>query len=293
MLKSSDHCDALLQQQGEPRLRPSHSRPEPSCNVCAMIVRGVRALQRLPGVLLLALCLAPGGAVAAEALLAVAANFTLPMKSLVAAFERDSGHRIKTSFGGTGALYAQIHNGAPFDALLAADDVIPLRLQQEGLAVAATRFTYAVGKLLLWSPQADRVDASGDVLRGDGLTRIAIANPRLAPYGAAAMQTLRAMGLEQALRDRLVIGENVGQAYRFVASGNVDFGFVAAAQVMRDGRLVSGSAWAPPASMYTPLRQDAVLLGAGAVAARAFLDYLRQPQTQAVLRGFGYETPPH
>ena len=228
---------------------------------------------------------------AAEVSVAVAANFTAPMQKIASAFEQATGHRAVLAFGSTGRFYAQVKNGAPFQVLLAADDETPLRLEKEGLAVAGTRFTYATGRLVLWSAAPGVVDARGDVLRKGGDGKIAIADPRLAPYGAAALQTLQHLGLAQALAPRLVQGESIGQAHQFVATGNAAMGFVALSQVMDNGRIAKGSAWIVPPTLHAPIRQDAVLLNAGKdnAAAQALLAYLRSDAARAIVRAHGYE----
>lgn len=243
--------------------------------------------------LLLLLIVSAAPAVADEARVAVAANFAGAAKQLATAFERETSHRLQLSAGSTGKFYAQIANGAPFDVLLSADSETLLRLEREKLAVAGSRFTYAVGKLVLWSPRAGLVDDKGEVLRSASFRRLAIANPKLAPYGAAAMQTMQRLGVWTALKDRLVQGENIAQTFQFVSSGNADLGFIALSQI-RDGRQPrSGSQWLVPPSLHQPLRQDAGLLAPGAAnpAARAFLDFLRGSAAREAIRAFGYETP--
>jgi len=221
---------------------------------------------------------------------AVAANFTAPMQKIALAFAQDTGHQARLAFGSTGSLNAQIKNGAPFDLLLAADDETPARLEQDGQVVAGTRFTYAIGKLVLWSKQPSLVDAKGEVLRAGRFDKLAIANPKTAPYGAAALQTLNALGLAQGLQAKLVQGESVSQTLQFVSSGNAALGFVALSQVWVDGRISQGSAWIVPEVLYQPLRQDAVLLiGAkDKSAALALLRYLRSERAQAILKSYGY-----
>lgn len=233
---------------------------------------------------------AAGIASADEVHVAVAANFSAPMKEIAAAFERESGHKVLATIGATGKFYAQIKNGAPFQVLLAADDETPARLEQEGHAPAGTRFTYAIGKLVLWSPQAGLVDARGEVLSQGSFAHLAIANPKLAPYGAAAMQTLDKLKLSERLAPRLVQGDSIGQAHQFVVSGAAQLGFVALSQVSSGGKLQSGSAWVVPETMYAPLRQDAVLLAPGKdkPAASAFLRYLGSEPARAVIRAYGY-----
>ena len=232
-----------------------------------------------------------GFAHADEVQVAVAANFTAPAKLLAAEFEKESEHRAQLVFGSTGKFYAQIKNGALFQALLAADDETSARLEREGLGVGGTRFTYAIGRLVLWSRQPGLVDDKGNVLRSGKVVRIALADPKLAPYGAAAADVLNGLGLMPALAPKLVQGENIAQTYQFVATQNAQLGFVAMSQVMADGRLVEGSVWAVPATLYSPLRQDAVLLnkGQGNAAAAALLQYVKGDKARAVIRGFGYE----
>jgi molybdate transport system substrate-binding protein len=226
---------------------------------------------------------------AAEVQVAVAANFTAPMQKIAAAFERDTGHKALLSFGATGKFYAQVRNGAPFAVLVAADDETPARLIQEGLAVPGSAFTYAVGQLALWSASAGVVDAQGAVLNKlPG--KLALADPKLAPYGAAALQVLARRGLADKLKAQLVTGENIGQTFQFVKTGNAALGFVALSQVMVDGKLSTGSAWLVPTAMHDPIRQDAVLLKAGALepAAQALLQYLRGDAARQVIRAYGY-----
>ncbi|MDD3449969.1 MAG: molybdate ABC transporter substrate-binding protein [Gammaproteobacteria bacterium] len=245
---------------------------------------------RLPLLLITAL-LAATGARAGEVSVAVAANFKATLEEVGAAFTRATGHQVLASSGSTGKLYTQITQGAPFAVLLAADSARPERLEREGHAVAGSRFTYAVGRLVLWSPDPDRVDAEGAVLRDPGLQRLAIANPRSAPYGAAAQEVLEGLGLWDALQPRLVRGENIGQTFQFVASGNAPLGFVALAQVRAGGQ--PGSQWLVPQALHAPIEQQAVLLGSGAnnPAARAFLDYLRGPEAVAIIERYGYDVP--
>ena len=227
---------------------------------------------------------------AGEVQVAVAANFTAPMQKIAAQFEQDTGNKAVLAFGATGQFYAQIRNGAPFEILLAADDTTPLKLEQAGLAVRGTRFTYAVGKLVLWSAKAGYVDAHGEVLRRGSFRHLAIANPKTAPYGAAAVEVLQKLKLTTQLQPRLVQGENISQTQQFVGTGNAELGFVALSQVWRDGKLVSGSGWMVPAGLYSPIRQDAVLLRRGDAnpAARALATYLRSDKAKAIIRTFGY-----
>ena len=227
---------------------------------------------------------------AAEVQVAVAANFTAPMQKIAAEFEKDSGHKAVLAFGATGKFYAQIRHGAPFQILLAADDETPAKLDAEGLTVANTRFTYATGRLVLWSRDDGVVDNQGDVLRTAKFAHIALADPKLAPYGAAAVETLQKLGQWPRLQERVVQGENIGQTYQFVATGNAALGFVALSQVMVDGKVGKGSYWLVPASMHQALRQDAVMLNKAGdtLAATALLAYLKGDKARAIMRSYGY-----
>lgn len=222
---------------------------------------------------------------------AVAANFTAPMQAIAAAFEKDSGYKLLLSFGATGKFYAQIRNGAPFEVFLSADNETTAKLEKEKLAVPGTRFTYAIGKLVLWSADAATVDAKGEVLKKGAFSHLAIANPATAPYGAAAVKTLTGLGLLDAVRPKFVQGDSITQAFQFVATGNAELGFVALSQVSKDGKLISGSVWPVPTSLYDPLRQDAVLLTTGQdkPAAKALLKYLQGDKAKAIIRSYGYE----
>ena len=250
-------------------------------------------MKNVLGVLfLLAAAITPAFPVhAAEVSVAVAANFTSPMEKIAAAFESETGHKAVLSFGATGNFYAQIRNGAPFQVLLAADQEVPARLETEGFAAPGSRYTYATGRLVLWSAQPGMVDDKGDVLRRPGEGRIALANPKLAPYGAAAIQAMTALGLLGSLQPRFGQGENIAQTYLFVATGNAPLGFVALSQVLVGGQLEKGSAWVVPANLHTPIRQDAVLLAKGKdnAAAIALMAYLRGNTARTLIRSFGYQ----
>lgn len=237
-----------------------------------------------------ALLLASWSAQAAQATVAVAANFAEPLRALAAVLEKTTGHRLEIVVGATGRLYAQIANGAPFDLFLAADQATVAKTESEGLTVPGSRFLYATGQLVLWSARPDLVDKQGQVLRQDGWRRLAVANPRTAPYGAAALQTLAQLGLTQALAPRLVQGESIAQTYNFAHTGNAELAFVALSQVLEGGRLKSGSMWVVPAQYHEPIRQDAVLLKRGArnEAARALVKLMQSPAGQDLIRSFGY-----
>lgn len=230
------------------------------------------------------------GATAGEVQVAVAANFTAPMQRIAAEFEKDTGHRAKLAFGSTGKFYAQVKNGAPFELLLAADDETPARLEKEGQAAPGTRFTYAIGRLVLWSSRDGYVDAKGEVLRTGDFRHLAIANPKTAPYGAAAVAVLKKLKLFDAVQARLVQGENIAQTQQFVGTGNAQLGFVALSQVARDGRIASGSGWIVPSSLHEPIRQDALVLAKGRAnpAAQALADYLKSDKARAIITSYGY-----
>jgi molybdate transport system substrate-binding protein len=239
------------------------------------------------------LCLVSFLARADEVQVAVAANFSAPMQQIAAEFERATGHRVVAAYGATGKFHAQIRNGAPFEVLLAADEETPARLAQEGLAVAGSRFTYAKGKLVLWSSREGLVDDRGDVLKKGNFEHLALANPRLAPYGGAAIEAMKALGVHDALAPRFVTAENIGQAYQFVKSGNAALGFVALSQVLKGGKIVEGSGWVLPSHLHSPIRQDAIILGRGRdkAAAAALMKHLRSDGAKAVIQSFGYELP--
>lgn len=240
--------------------------------------------------LLASLLLAATTARADEITVAVAANFTAPFNKLAAEFEKDSGHRLVASFGSTGKFYAQIRNGAPFEVLLAADDETPAKLVKEGAAVAGSPFSYATGKLVLWSARPGVVDAKGEVLKGSRFQHLALADPKLAPYGAASVEVMKTLGVYDSLAPKLVTGETLAQVYQFVSSGNSELGFVALSQVLKDGR-IDGSSWVVSADLHTPIRQDAVLLNTGKdkPGPIALLKYLQGAKAQAVIKAYGYE----
>lgn len=228
---------------------------------------------------------------AAEVQVAVAANFAAPMQKIAAEFEKDTGHQTRLAFGATGKFYAQVRNGAPFEVLLAADDETPARLEKEGQGVPGSRLTYAIGRLVLWSAQAGYVDAKGEILKTGNFKHLAIANPKTAPYGAAALSAMKKLNLAEALQPKLVQGENIAQAHQFVSTGNAQLGFVALSQVYQDGKIASGSAWIVPATYHEPIRQDALVLAKGAanLAAKALLDYLKSDKAKGIIRAYGYE----
>ncbi len=232
-----------------------------------------------------------GSAAAGEVHVAVAQNFAETCRKLGDAFKAASGHSAVVSPGSTGKLFAQIQNGAPFEVFLSADAERPELLERAGQGVSGTRFTYAMGRLVLWSARADFVDPDGKVLEGAAFRHLAIANPGVAPYGVAARDVLTRRGLWEKLQPRLVQGEDIGQTHQFVATGNAELGFVALSQVL-DGS--KGSRWIVPQDLYAPLDQQALLLlpGKSDEAARSFLDFLRSSRGRALIEEAGYGAPP-
>lgn len=230
---------------------------------------------------------------AGEVRVAVASNFAAPLERIAAQFQQESGHTLKMSSGSSGKFYAQITAGAPFDVLLSADDSIPKRLLQEGKAVEGSRFVYAIGRLVLWSAQPDFVDAKGAVLNKGNFNKLAIADPRVAPYGVAAKETLEKLTMWNAMQERLVKGENITQTYQFAASENAELAFIALSEIMRDGKISTGSWWLVPAEFHKPIKQSAVQLVSAQdpAAAKAFLSFLKSEKAAAIIRSFGYEMP--
>ena len=222
---------------------------------------------------------------------AVAANFTKPMEKIAADFEKATGNKAVLSFGATGKFVEQIKNGAPFQILVSADQKSPIKLEKEALAVLGTRYTYAIGKLVLWSAKPQFVDDKGLILKTNrDFEHIAIADPKVAPYGKSAMQVMEKMGVLDTLKPKMVQGESIGQTKEFVASGNAELGFVALSQVIKE---TTGSSWMIPQDLYSPLYQDVILLKTGdsSAAAKALLDYLRSDAALAVIKDYGYDLP--
>lgn len=228
---------------------------------------------------------------AGQTQVAVAANFSEPAKEIAAAFQKATGHTAVLSFGASGAFYTQLAHGAPFELFLSADAERPQKAEQEGFAVPKTRFTYAIGRIALYSARPGLVDARGAVLKRGGFATIAIADPATAPYGAAAVQAMQRLGVYPALAPKIVKGSSIVQTYQFVATGAADMGFVALSQLVN---VSGGSRWIVPRALHAPIDQQAVLLktGAGNPAARAFLKFLKSPQALAIIRRYGYETRP-
>lgn len=228
-----------------------------------------------------------------EALVAVAANFAGAVEAIGAEFTKETGHTLKITTGSTGKLYAQIGEGAPFTILLSADAKTPAKLEQEGKAVAGTQFTYAIGKLALWSPDADRIGQDPKAaLTAQSTLHVAIANPDLAPYGVAAREALTAMGLWETIQPKIVMGQNIGQAFSLVDTGAAEMGFVATSALDVPGGQPKGSRYDVPQEMFKPIEQDAILLKAGEenAAAKAFIEYLKGEKAKSIAQSFGYGT---
>lgn len=227
-------------------------------------------------------------------LVAVASNFTKPMNEIAAAFAKTTGHEANLSFGSSGKFVAQIENDAPFEVLLAADEKNPLKLEELGLGIASTKFTYAVGKLVLWSAVPGMIDGQGQILSKGGFKHLALADPKLAPYGLAAEEALNKLGLLDKLRSLFVLGENISQTQQFISSGNAELGFVALSQVIdSDGKIAEGSSWVVPDSLHSPVRQDAILLKKGEAnpAASALLKFMKSPEALGIICRYGYNLP--
>ena len=225
---------------------------------------------------------------------AVAANFSAPMERIARDFTAATGHALEISVGSTGRFYAQIRNGAPFDVLLAADAATPEKLVNEGLALADSRYTYAIGQLVLYSQDPTLVDDQGQVLKNGNFSKIALADPKLAPYGKAALQTLQALQLDQTLAPKVVFGESIGQTWQFVATGNAALGFVARSQVNATQQGSKGAYWVVPQTLYDPIRQDVVILerAKNNPVARSLLDWLRGPEAAGIIQSYGYRIEP-
>lgn len=226
-------------------------------------------------------------------LVAVASNFTKPMTEIAAEFEKTTGHSAQLSFGSSGKFVSQIENGAPFEVFLAADDKNALKLQVANLIIAESRSTYALGKLALWSNVENYVDGQGNILETGDFKHLALADAKLAPYGAAAVEVLQNKKVFEKLQSRFVIGENISQTHQFISSGNAELGFVALSQVSENGKILSGSAWIVPQNFYTPIKQDAVLLKIGAEnpAALSLLHFLKSASAKEIIQKYGYDLP--
>jgi len=221
---------------------------------------------------------------------AVASNFSATMRAIASEFEHDTGHKLQLAFSSSGKLYAQIIHGAPFQVFLSADTIKTKQLEKDGLIVPGSRFIYAIGSLVLWSANHQYIKNGSEILKKGTFKHLALANPKLAPYGLAAKQTMDNLNLLMQLEGKLVQGENIAQAYQFVASANADIGFVAASQVMKEGKIVKGSGWIVPAALYQAINQEAVLLKAGKqnLAAIALVNYLQSEKSKAIIKAYGY-----
>lgn len=248
-----------------------------------------RCLYRL-AIAVAALAAACPSVFADTTIVAVAANFTEPMTEIAAAFEKATGHGVKLSFGSSGKFVAQIENGAPFEVFLSADAEKPVKLEKSKQAVEGSRFTYAVGKLVLWSAKPGYVDDQGRILESGGFQHLALAEPKLAPYGAAAVEVLKNKGLFEKIKPSLVFGENISQTHQFISTGNAELGFIALSQVIQDGKIAEGSGWVVPETLHAPIRQEAVLLNKGAdnPAAAALLQSLKSSEARAIIQKYGY-----
>lgn len=238
----------------------------------------------------IALILLPLQLAAEPVRIAVASNFTHAMQDIKKQFEQQTEHEVELIFGSTGKIYAQIINGAPFDAFFAADALRPERLEQEGRIQPDSRFSYAFGRIVLWSPDSKLMVEQGKVLADGHFRHLAIANPRLAPYGTAAKQVLEARGVWQKLQGRIVRGENIGQTFQFVISGNAELGFIALSQLKSQANTDQGSHWLVPTDLYAPIEQQAVQLTDKAVAS-AFMDFVKSDAAKQIIHRYGYGTP--
>ena len=242
-------------------------------------------------VITLALLLLGQASWSATVLVAVAANFSKPMAEIVSQFEKATGHSVKLSFGSSGKFVSQLENGGPFEVLLSADEKGPEKLEQAGLTVPNSRFVYALGKLVLWSATPNFVDDKGKILMTSNFKHLALADPKVAPYGAAAIDVLKKMKLLEKLQPLFVQGENIAQTYQFISTANAELGFLALSQVIENGKIVGGSSWIIPDNLHAPIRQGAVLMKKGAEnpAARALIDYLKSIPALAIIDKYGYD----
>ena len=242
-------------------------------------------------VITLALLLFGQASWSATVLVAVAANFSKPMTEIVSQFEKATGHSAKLSFGSSGKFVSQLENGGPFEVLLSADEKGPEKLEQAGLTVPNSRFVYALGKLVLWSSTPNFVDDKGKILMTSNFKHLALADPKVAPYGAAAIDVLKKLKLFEKLQPLFVQGENIAQTYQFISTANAELGFLALSQVIKNGKIVGGSSWIIPDNLHAPIRQGAVLMKIGAEnpAARALIDYLKSIPALAIIKKYGYD----
>ena len=228
---------------------------------------------------------------AADIFVAVASNFSAPMQKIGPLYEKESGNKVIMSLGSTGGFYAQIKNGAPYQILLSADVETPNKLALEGFAIKETQFTYATGRLALWSAKENDVDAAGNILKSQPFEKLAMANPKLAPYGLAAIETLKALNLLSSLEGKIVQGDSIAQAYQFVVTQNAQLGFVALSQVFLDGKISHGSAWIVPSHLHSPIHQDAILLKTAKdnEAAKSLMNFMKSARAKSIIASFGYD----
>lgn len=229
-------------------------------------------------------------ACAEQVLVAVAANFVPPFREIALEFETATSHHLRVATGSSGNFYSQIKNGAPFDVFFSADMERPKLLEDEGLGVKDSRFTYAIGRLVLWSPSTNLAKGE-ETLRSKKFKRLAIANPKTAPYGLATMQAMQKLDLWESLQPKIVMGENIGQTMGFIESGNAELGFVALSQIVNPALTMKGSHWDVPVELHDPIRQDAILLvkGKDNQAAQALMDFIKSPGARAIITRYGYE----
>lgn len=241
---------------------------------------------------LLCYCMCSPAISADEVRAAVASNFIWTMQQLAPQFERQTRYRVIASYGSTGKLYAQITNGAPFDVFLSADSATPRRLEELRLIATGSRFTYARGELVLWSPAVQSTDEVLTMLKTGAFRYLAIANPKTAPYGAAAEEVLAKLGLDRRFEKQTTKGDNIAQTFQFIHSGNAQLGFVARSQMMSADGALPGAVWEVPLEMYPPIEQQAVLLqrGENNAAAQAFMTFLRGKQARDIIAANGYGT---
>lgn len=226
-------------------------------------------------------------------IVAVAANFTKPMTEIAAAFEKATGHTAKLSFGSTGKFVTQIENGAPFEVFFSADETGPAKLENDGFAVSGTRRIYALGKLVLWSATPGLIDEQGQILKTGSFKHLAIADPKLAPYGASAVDFMNKQHMLEKIEPLLVLGENITQTHQFISTGNAELGFVALSQVIENGKISTGSGWIIPSDQHKPIKQALVLLNLGKdnPAALALLDFLKSDSALSIIKQYGYQLP--
>lgn len=228
---------------------------------------------------------------AAQIIVAVASNFSEPAKQIAKQFEHKYNTKVIISSAGTGVLANQIKNGAPYEILLSADKTTPQQLIQDGYAVKDTQFTYAQGQLVLWSKQTNFITNDANILKTNKFNFLAIANPKLAPYGSAAMQTLAKLGLTESIKNKIVTGDNISNTYQFVATGNADLGFVALSQIMNNGKITAGSYWIVPQNITPLIQQDAIILNVGKnnPASQQFMNFIKSKTVQQIIKSYGYQ----